>query len=118
MGKKRELKQWYADFIKDCPSGRLNKEQFNDLYGKIYISPSSNQQKTDHIFRTLDRNHDKTVCFKELMAALSLSKRGPMRQKIEWLFDIYDVDGNGRITLTELTDVVRSMQHAQEKGNN
>ena len=115
--KKKEIKQWYHDFIKDCPGGNLNKEQFNDLYSKLYISPESNQQKTDHIFRSLDTNHDNVVSFRELLSALSLSKRGTIKEKMEWLFEIYDVDGNGRITLEELCDVVKSMQHHGEKYN-
>jgi len=115
--KKKEIQQWYSDFIRDCPGALLNKDQFNDLYGKIYISPESNKQKTDHIFRSLDTNHDNVVSFKELMSALSLSKRGTVREKMEWLFEIYDVDGNGRITLDELCAVVQSMQHHREKDN-
>ena len=115
--KKQEIQQWYSDFIRKCPGGLLNKEQFNDLYSNIYISPETNQQKTDHIFRSLDTNHDNVVSFKELMSALSLSKRGSVREKMEWLFEIYDVDGNGKITLEELCKVVESMQHHKEKNN-
>jgi len=113
--KKKEIQQWYSDFIKDCPGGLLNKEQFNDLYSKLYISPECNQPKTDHIFRSLDTNHDNVVSFRELLSALSLSKRGSVREKMEWLFEIYDVDGNGRITLEELCDVVQSMKHHSGK---
>ena len=102
-----------SNFIKDCPGGELDRVKFNDLYSKIYIT-DRNQKKTDHIFRALDTNHDNVVSFKELMSALSLSKRGSVREKMEWLFEIYDVDGNGRITLDELTDVVKCMQHHGE----
>ncbi|EMP42349.1 Visinin-like protein 1 [Chelonia mydas] len=30
-----ELKQWYKGFLKDCPSGRLNLDEFQQLYVKV-----------------------------------------------------------------------------------
>lgn len=35
-----ELKQWYKGFLKDCPSGRLNLEEFQQLYVKVNGFPS------------------------------------------------------------------------------
>merc|ERR1712168_25746 len=64
-----------------------------------------------------DHNHDGEVSFKELMSTLSLTTRGSIRDKLEWVFDIYDVDGNGYITLEEISDVVKSMQDAKKADN-
>ncbi|GLD74973.1 visinin-like protein 1 [Lates japonicus] len=32
-----ELKQWYKGFLKDCPSCRLNLEEFQQLYVKVKL---------------------------------------------------------------------------------
>lgn len=32
-----ELKQWYKGFLKDCPTGRLNLEEFQQLYVKVRV---------------------------------------------------------------------------------
>ena len=34
-----ELKQWYKGFLKDCPSGRLNLDEFQQLYVKVGSAP-------------------------------------------------------------------------------
>lgn len=31
-----ELKQWYKGFLKDCPTGILNLEEFQQLYVKVH----------------------------------------------------------------------------------
>ncbi|TKS75853.1 Visinin-like protein 1 [Collichthys lucidus] len=36
-----ELKQWYKGFLKDCPTGRLNLEEFQQLYVKGHSTYSS-----------------------------------------------------------------------------
>lgn len=32
-----ELKQWYKGFLKDCPTGRLNLDEFQQLYVKVWL---------------------------------------------------------------------------------
>ena len=53
----KELKQWYQGFIKDCPDGQLNKEQFAELYCGFYDSNNAGKF-SEHVFRTFDVNGD------------------------------------------------------------
>ncbi|KAG7255998.1 hypothetical protein CRUP_027147 [Coryphaenoides rupestris] len=72
-----ELKQWYKGFLKDCPTGRLNLDEFQQLYVK---------------------NGDGTIDFREFICALSITSRGSFEQKLNWAFNMYDLDGDGKIT--------------------
>ena len=55
-----ELKKWYTAFSRDCPTGRLNKEQFIELYKNFYETVDATKF-AEHVFRTFDVNHDNTI---------------------------------------------------------
>ncbi len=55
-----ELKQWYQAFVRDSPTGRLNKQQFVELYNSFYDTPDASKF-AEHVFRTFDINHDNTI---------------------------------------------------------
>uniref|UniRef100_A0A4W6EXM7 Visinin-like protein 1 n=1 Tax=Lates calcarifer TaxID=8187 RepID=A0A4W6EXM7_LATCA len=86
-----ELKQWYKGFLKDCPSGRLNLEEF----------PAA--------FITFDKNGDGTIDFREFICALSITSRGSFEQKLNWAFNMYDLDGDGKITRVEMLEIIEAI---------
>ena len=89
--KRLELKRWYRKFRHDYPTGKMDKQNFYDLFGKI--SNASQRSAADHIFRLFDHNHDNKVDFTELMSTLSVTTTGTVKEKMEWIFDIYDING-------------------------
>ena len=52
---KNDLKRWYKKFIKDYPEGRIDVEQFYQLYARIYHTNFSNHL-AEHMFNSLDCN--------------------------------------------------------------
>lgn len=106
--KKQELKRWYAKFIKDYPDGELTKDQFKEMYKKIFKANNSTQM-AERIFRTFDENNDGHISFKELMSSMSVTSRGSVEDKLRWAFNIYDIDESGTITIEEVGEIMRSM---------
>ena len=110
--KKTDLQKWYKTFMKSYPDGQMDKEQFTDIYGNIYTADPTVAQ---NIFRSFDHNGDGFISFRELMISLSLSTAGTKEEKLQWLFDVYDFDGNGKITLNEVRDLA-TILHKVHKG--
>ncbi|XAR66732.1 hypothetical protein NMG60_11013052 [Bertholletia excelsa] len=48
--------------------------------------------------------------FKEFVAFLSaFSSRASLQQKVEFIFKVYDSDGNGKVTFNDMLDVLRDL---------
>lgn len=101
-----ELCSWYKSFLKECPGGKISKEQFEGIYASFFPD-SDPSQYARHVFRSFDTNADGTLDFKEYMVALHLTSGGKTLQKLEWAFALYDVDGNGTISKNEILEIVR-----------
>ncbi|XP_054461605.1 recoverin-like [Anoplopoma fimbria] len=99
-----EIVTWYENFKKQCPTGRISKEEFQSIYSKFF--PESDAQTySQHVFRSFDTNDDGTLDFKEYIIALHMTSTGKTTRKLEWAFSLFDVDKNGYITKSEVKEI-------------
>eukprot|EP00116_Pleurobrachia_bachei_P011374 sb/3471636/ len=104
----QELQQKYHEFLKYHPSGRMTEEEFVDMYQQIFSKGDAKSFAT-LTFKSFDRNGDGGVDFKEFICALYITSRGNVKQKLNWAFNLYDIDGNGNVSKDECLNIIRSI---------
>lgn len=61
------------------------------------------------MFNTFDQDHNGTISFEEFVMGLSVLARGSLQEKLQWAFQLYDVNKDGIITKEEMLDIVSSI---------
>lgn len=120
----QEIRQWYKEFhIESDETDRMNKRQFEIFYTKLKKNPKL-EKITDHIFRAFDTdnsgknlsiNHSidlflfiyiGTVDFNEFLLAYIATSDRTKRDKFEYAFQVFDINGNEQIERKEIFKIL------------
>jgi len=104
----KQIQEWHASFIRDNPTGKLDKKSFVNAYREFY--PKGNPESyCKYAFATFDANNDGTIDFDEFILAIAVKGQGSVEDRLAAAFDLYDISGDGQIDQKELTNLITAM---------
>ncbi|KAM9500689.1 Kv channel-interacting protein 4 isoform 2-T2 [Clarias gariepinus] len=105
---RKELQILYRGFKNECPSGVVNEDTFKDIYSQFF--PQGDASTYGHfLFTAFDTDHNGTVSFEDFVMGLSILLRGTVQEKLNWVFNLYDINKDGYITKEEMFDIMKAI---------
>ncbi|DAZ96202.1 TPA: hypothetical protein N0F65_012392 [Lagenidium giganteum] len=113
-----EVNDVFEIFAEAAPSGELTFASFKKCFDQIiklaggHSSPEERQEADliiRRLFRVFDTDKSNTVDFGELASGLSVLSGSSMDDKVRAAFQLYDINGDGYISLDEMTSYMTSI---------
>lgn len=105
---KEEIRHLYRTFKQDSPSGQVNKEHFAAIFSTLFPTGECYRYSI-FLFRNIDRANTGTIGFEDLLTTFSLLIHGSIEERLSWIFDLYDLNKDGKLTRIELLQLVASV---------
>ena len=109
---KSEIEKIFDRYGLNKDDVKINKETFDNIYHELHHAESKERIKdvSNHVFNAFDKNEcTGHIKFNEFMLAYSLTNHGDMRRKLEYSFDLYDVNKTGYLEKNDIKDIVYGM---------
>ncbi|MBN3297890.1 CSEN protein, partial [Amia calva] len=81
----------------ECPSGLVDEETFKMIYSQFF--PQGDATTYAHfLFNAFDIDRSGSIRFEDFVIGLSVLLRGTVTEKLNWAFNLYDINKDGYIT--------------------
>ena len=98
------IKEWFREFIMDCPEGILTKVKVMEML-TIILPRDNGKIIADLIFSTFDKDKNGWIDFNEFIIATHCTATSSPEDKLHWVFQMYDTDGSNSIQLSEMMEL-------------
>ena len=99
----------FSNSVLECPTGKLDKEKFVEYY-KLFRKNENVDEIAKHCFKAFDFDRNGYIDFREfLIAYVQTTDGADLREKLDYVFQIYDVDDNKVIDESEIRLVLKAM---------
>ncbi|XP_072402241.1 A-type potassium channel modulatory protein KCNIP2-like [Diabrotica undecimpunctata] len=105
---RKEIQLMYRGFKQECPTGMVDEESFKQIFSQFFpLGDATNY--AHYVFNTMKQKQTGKISFEDFLNILSKVSRGTINEKIQWVFNLYDLNGDGLISKNEMVDVVTSI---------
>ncbi|XP_056645855.1 Kv channel-interacting protein 1-like [Diorhabda sublineata] len=105
---RKEIQLMYRGFKQECPTGMVDEESFKQIFSQFFpLGDATNY--AHYVFNTMKQKQTGKISFEDFLNILSKVSRGSVNEKIQWVFNLYDLNGDGLISKNEMVDVVSSI---------
>lgn len=105
---RKEIQLMYRGFKQECPTGMVDEESFKHIFSQFFpLGDATNY--AHYVFNTIKQKQTGKISFEDFLNILSKVSRGSVQEKLQWMFGLYDINGDGLISKTEMVDVVSSI---------
>uniref|UniRef100_A0A1I7U0C9 Histamine N-methyltransferase n=2 Tax=Caenorhabditis tropicalis TaxID=1561998 RepID=A0A1I7U0C9_9PELO len=105
---RREIQRLYRAFKELWPNGTVVLEQFQALYASIFPKGNANDY-AELVFRNMDQARIGSVTFLDFITNYSKISKGPLDERLDWIFNLYDTNRSGYLAYNEIFHAVKSM---------
>ncbi|XP_068452364.1 calsenilin isoform X3 [Clinocottus analis] len=105
---RKELQSLYRGFKNECPSGMVDEETFKTIYSQFF--PQGDATTYAHfLFNAFDMDRNGSIRFEDFVIGLSVLLRGSVTEKLNWAFNLYDINKDGYVTKEEMLEIMTSI---------
>ncbi|BES99090.1 kv channel-interacting protein [Nesidiocoris tenuis] len=108
---RKEIQLIYRGFKQECPTGMVDEDSFKRIFSQFFPQGDASQY-AHYVFNTIKHNQGNEtgkISFEDFLLILSKVSRGSVQEKLQWVFGLYDLNGDGLITKKEMLEVVTSI---------
>ncbi|CAF3031998.1 unnamed protein product [Rotaria socialis] len=110
----QQVSEWHQSFIRDYPSGKLDRKQFIEVYRQFYPQGKAGNF-CSLAFNAFDRDHNGIVDFNEFLTAIALTMSSEIKDRLDLAFSMYDINGDGLLDKKELIHIIKLIYEVNGK---